>query len=286
MPWEQPQSAMLPDGRRLHLNHGPIDLIIESFSPDRESVYQRARGRFETLLQDLAAELPQLRSPLSRNPDVEGVVAHRMLRAIRPFQDRFVTPMAAVAGAVADEMLDVMVARRDEPKTYVNNGGDVAFHLDGAERFDVEIASRPSGRISVCAADPVRGVATSGWRGRSFSLGIADSVTVVAHNAAAADVAATLIANEVDLPDHPAIRRTPASALAPDSDLGDRPVTTGVGDLTSDETEGALDNGARYATKLHDAGHIAGAVMMLNDKIRWIGTDSLQIDSERERHHA
>ena len=34
---------------------------------------------------------------------------------------------------------------------------------------------------------PHRGVATSGWRGRSHSLGIADSVTVVARNAAAAD---------------------------------------------------------------------------------------------------
>lgn len=286
MPWEKPQSAILSDGRRLHLNHGPIDLIVESFGPDRDGTYRQACRRFETLLQELAAELPQLRSPLSQNPVLTGTVGQRMLCAIRPFQDRFVTPMAAVAGAVADEMLNVMVSGRDEQKAYVNNGGDVAFHLDGSERFDVDIASWPSGRISVCAADPVRGVATSGWRGRSFSLGIADSVTVVARNAAAADVAATLIANEVDLPGHSAISRTPASELAPDSDLRDRPVTTGVGSLTSTETGRALDNGARYATTLHGAGHIAGAVLMLNDAIRWIGTDSLQIDKEKERHHA
>ena len=68
----------------------------------------------------------------------------------------------------------------------------------------------------------MRGVATSGWRGRSFSLGIADAVTVLAATAAAADAAATIIANAVDLPGHPAIARRPASELEDDSDLGDR----------------------------------------------------------------
>ena len=51
----------------------------------------------------------------------------------------------------------------------------------------------------------MRGIATSGWRGRSFSLGIADAVTVLAATAAEADAAATVIANAVDLPGHPAI---------------------------------------------------------------------------------
>ena len=49
----------------------------------------------------------------------------------------------------------------------------------------------------------MRGIATSGWRGRSFSLGIADAVTVLAATAAEADAAATMIANAVDLPGHP-----------------------------------------------------------------------------------
>ena len=26
-----PQASLLSDGRRLHLNHGPIDLIVEAF---------------------------------------------------------------------------------------------------------------------------------------------------------------------------------------------------------------------------------------------------------------
>lgn len=282
MPWERPQCTMLPDGRRLHLHHGPIDLIIECFGPARNDAYDRARERFETMLQDLASELPQLRTPLADKPDLSGTVARRMLNAIQPYQTCFVTPMAAVAGAVADEMLAVITDGPDVDKAYVNNGGDVAFHLRGTERFDVNIASRPPGRIAVSADDPVRGVATSGWRGRSFSLGIADSVTVVARNAAAADVAATLIANEVDLPEHPAISRSPASVLAPDSDLRDRPVTTAVGTLTMHETDHALEKGARFATTLLEAGHIAGAILMLNDTMRCIGADVRQIDTKRE----
>ena len=77
--------------------------------------------------------------------------------------------------------------------------------------------------------DPVRGIATSGWRGRSFSLGIADAVTVLAATAAKADAAATIIANAVDLPNHAAITRVPAREIAPDNDLGERLVTRAVG---------------------------------------------------------
>lgn len=286
MPWERPQSNLLPDGRRLHLNHGPIDLIIESFGEGRDEAYRAAGERFESVLQELARELPQLRTPLSGNSELDGPIARRMMDAIQPHRNRFVTPMAAVAGAVADEMLAVMTAAHAVHKAYVNNGGDVAFHLLGNERFDIDIATRPAGRMTISAHDPVRGVATSGWRGRSFSLGIADSVTVLAGSAAAADAAATLIANEIDLPGHPAVSRAPASELAPDSDLGDRSVTTGVGALTPQETECALDSGARFAAPLLDVGLIAGAVLMLNDSVRWVGNNIQLTKLEKERCHA
>jgi uncharacterized protein len=79
---------------------------------------------------------------------------------------------------------------------------------------------RMPGAIEITRDMPVRGIATSGRHGRSLSLGIADSVTVLAATAAAADAAATLIANAVDLPGHAAVRRAPACSLDPDSDLG------------------------------------------------------------------
>ena len=58
-----PQAAMLADGRRLHLNHGPIDLIVEAFgaTQEREAAYAQAAERFQTILTELVDELPALR---------------------------------------------------------------------------------------------------------------------------------------------------------------------------------------------------------------------------------
>ena len=150
-----------------------------------------------------------------------------MAEAVWPFRQHFITPMAAVAGAVAEEMLAALTQGRDLAKAYVNDGGDIALHLAPGERFSIGIvaelaAPAIAGRAEIAASDAVRGIATSGQGGRSFSLGIADAVTVLARRAAEADAAATLIANAVDL-DHPAIQRRPASSLDPDSDLGELP---------------------------------------------------------------
>jgi len=117
---------------------------------------------------------------------------------------------------------------------------------------------------------PVRGIATSGWRGRSFSLGIADSVTVLAADAAQADVAATLVANQVYI-QHPAVRRAPADSLKDDTDLGSRLVTVDVGALPQAAIDAALDRGAAYARRLCDDGAIQGAVLMLQGAVRVAG---------------
>ena len=175
--------------------------------------------------------------------------------------------MAAVAGAVADEMLAALTAARSLETAYVNNGGDIAVHLAPGAALDLGVVARlDSPAIDATARlthdMPVRGIATSGWRGRSLSLGIADSVTVLAETAAAADVAATLIANAVDV-DSPAVARTPARDLDPDSDLGDRPVTVGVGDLTTAEIETALAAGRSAAQAMIGRRLIAGAALVL-----------------------
>ena len=264
-----PQVAWLPDGRRLHLNHGPIDLIIETFGEERERrrAHEAAVSRFQTVLAELVSELPELRKPAGATPRrFAGSTATRMELAARRFHPRFITPMAAVAGAVADEMLAAMTAAASLDKAYVNDGGDIAIHLTGEATMTAAIGGAGHGladRIVIGAADPVRGIATSGWRGRSFSLGIADAVTVLAASAAAADAAATIIANAVDLPGHPAIERVPASEMAPDSDLGERPVTVAVGRLGQDEIRAALGNGAAVADDCLRRGLIEAAALFL-----------------------
>jgi ApbE superfamily uncharacterized protein (UPF0280 family) len=227
-----PQIAFLAHGKRLHLQDGPIDLIVETCGSeiDVSAAYQAAARRFTGLLDELCAELPLLRQAADpKRCLLQGTVARRMHAAVAPFAaDCFITPMAAVAGAVAEEVLSAMLQSARLTRAYVNNGGDIALHLAHGEQFTVGLAERPDASglmrtMIIHADDSTRGIATSGRHGRSFSLGIADAVTVLARTASQADAAATIIANSVDLPGHPAIIRRPAHDLQPDSDLGARP---------------------------------------------------------------
>jgi ApbE superfamily uncharacterized protein (UPF0280 family) len=176
--------------------------------------------------------------------------------------------MAAVAGAVAEEVLGAMCAAAPLARAYVNNGGDIALHLAPGETLAAAMVDRPDrpglfGRALVRAEDGVRGIATSGWRGRSHSLGIADAVTVLAASAAEADAAATVIANAVDLPGHPAVQRVPCAEIDPDSDLGRLEVTRGVGALEPAEIGRALQHGVACAERLVSRGLIAAAALHL-----------------------
>ena len=294
---------MLPDGRRLHLQHGPIDLVIEAWGAPGEvaACYGQAVRRFETMLTELVGELALLRTPVARGPcPLRGSVARRMWRAAAGHLPLFVTPMAAVAGAVADEVLAAMLEGRVVSRAYVNNGGDIALHLSppenpasahwvpasagtsgrdvscSGESFRVGLVVEPEhphvpGAIEITHDMPVRGVATSGRRGRSLSLGIADSVTALAATGAGADAAATLIANAVDLPGHGSVRRAPASSLDPDSDLGEHLVTVDVGPLDGAEIEAALAAGAEAAQDMIAQGLIDAAVLVLGQTVRTVG---------------
>jgi len=272
-----PVAALLGDGARLHLQHGPIDLIVGADAPlpeGRKSAFEAAARRFDTILNELVSELPLLRRAVGLQGP-KGVIAQRMHRAARPFfPEVFVTPMAAVAGAVADEVLSAMVASTTLSRAYVNNGGDIALHLGKGTQYNAAIAGLDGasyGRIAIDTTTGVRGIATSGRGGRSLSLGIATSVTVLAKNAAAADVAATLIANAVDLLGHPAITRIPACDLDPDSDLGARPVVTHVGPLRPSGVALALSAGAATAHDMCDRGLILGAALFLGKDQRIVG---------------
>ncbi len=288
-----PQIRFLADGKRLHLQDGPIDLIVETGGSERNvrAAYDAAARRFTGLLDELCEELKMLRE--AADPArclLQGSVARRMHAAVAPFAaDYFITPMAAVAGAVAEEILGAMVQAVLLDRAYVNNGGDIALHLAEGERFTVGLIDRPDRHCVmrttiIDANDPSRGVATSGRHGRSFSLGIADAVTVLGRTASQADAAATIIANAVDLPGHPAILRVPAYELQPDSDLGARPVTRGVGRLSGDEIATALGAGAACARALLAAGLIDGATLRLCGETVSVASRPIEVRDSRRAH--
>jgi uncharacterized protein len=285
-----PQIRLLADGRRLHLQDGPIDLIVEARGSEANvrAAYDAAARRFTGLLDELCDELKMLRE--AADPTrcrLQGAVARRMHAAVAPFAvDHFITPMAAVAGAVAEEILGTMVQEARLERAYVNNGGDIALHLAQGECFTVGLIDRPDRRgvmrtTIIDAEMPSRGVATSGRHGRSFSLGIADAVTVLARTASQADAAATIIANAVDLPGHPAILRVPAHDLQPDSDLGPRLVTRDVGRLSGDEIMVALEAGAACARVLLAAGLIDGAALCLHGETRAVALKAIKDGAPR-----
>ena len=262
---------------RLHLQHGPIDIIAHVDAPEevRKRLYSTASHRFSTVLEELVAEMDLLKQPWSADlPDPKGGIAQKMCFAVRG-SDIFVTPMAAVAGAVADEMLETMLFEAQKPdscvehihRMYVNNGGDIAFWLNTGESFSIGVVDNPgipelNARVSLAYESPVRGIATSGWRGRSLSLGIADAVTVLAGSAATADAAATLIANDVNV-DYPGILKRPASEVKDESDLGMLPVTVDVPPLPVDQISEALKRGAQTAGNFIRTGKIEAAYLSL-----------------------
>ena len=269
-----PSSRVLAGGR-LHFQHGPIDIVAYAQGNPAQvrSAHDDAWRRFSTVLDELVAELAQLRTAVGARCALRGDVARTMWDACHRCAEGFITPMAAVAGSVAQ----ALITSYDRPgidRAWVNNGGDIALHLTEGHsvrvglfadlaRLDeamLQAGIRSDGVMEIDAAMGVRGLATSGWRGRSHSLGVADSVTVLASTASLADAAATVIANAVNVED-PAIVRRPAVSLKDDSDLGERLVTVDVAALDPEKISVALAQGLEVARRLKEKGLILECVL-------------------------
>lgn len=197
-------------------------------------------------------------------------VVNLMIASARQAADASVTPLIAVAGSVADLVADAIFADEAVTLVTVNNGGDIAVRMRAAAA--VTIGIRPnagsdgmSHRMKLDAACHIGGVATSGFGGRSFTLGIASAAVAAAASASLADVAATLIGNAVDTEGAPVVRR-PARELDADTDIPDLLVTTRVGALSDRQVEAALANGIGKARRFQDRGLIAGALVALRGR--------------------
>lgn len=289
------QRTQLSDGR-WHFQHGPMDIVIGASGRPAAmaQAHQHAWERFSGVLDELVQELALLRRPVRGACPLHGPVARRMWQACQPFQNAFITPMAAVAGSVAQELI-ASYDRDGVTRAWVNNGGDIALHLAAGQAVRIGLYAdiarldsqelcggiRTDGAFEVSSRLPVRGVATSGWRGRSFSMGIADSVTILARTAAEADAAATVIANAVDVADARIVRR-PACELKDDSDLGALPVTVDVPPLAPALVQQALQAGLLRAQALRAAGLIWSAALVCQNQVA--STDTAAMGTLENRH--
>jgi len=271
---QDPISAVFQDGRR-HFQHGPIDII--AYAEGEHEVVEHAHAaawkRFKNVLNELTSELTKLRQPIGQHCPLQGAIAKTMWQACNDCTQDFITPMAAVAGAVAQALIEDY-RLPGISRAWINNGGDIAVHITPGHSLKIGLFADLSslsqnmaqagipvdGVFEITQDSGVRGVATSGWRGRSHSLGLADSVTVLASTAARADAAATVIANEVNV-DDPRIVRIPANALKDNSDLGEIPVTVDVPLLSAENIHIALQQGLKRAMELKNKGLIISAVI-------------------------
>ncbi len=255
---------------RIQVSEGPMELGVQIEGEEDEVRMwgKRLPDQAKMLLSEVTAFRPLLKlkgcelTVKSRWPRV----IRRMVEAVQVVDAVSLTPMAAVAGAISGEILDRILNESSEKmvSVLVNNGGDLALYSPGNPlRVGVRGTSLPGEKITVPRSEKPYGVATSGWRGRSFSGGIADAVVVLAPSSAIADAAATYVGNHVTLGDHPAVRRERADLLDPETDIPELRVTVACGQLTPDETQRALRRGLEASLRLRERGLILNAFLYL-----------------------
>lgn len=262
----------LAEGRVL-LDYGPLTIFIEARkggAPCREAA-ARAAGQAVTLLEELVPFLPVVRSP-ARQVDCRPLyppVVNAMIAAARATGDPHLTPLAAVAGTIA-RFCAQKAQEEGADWVVVNNGGDIALVVPPDGRIKVGVwedlaGTKISHLVEVTRASGIGGIATSGFGGRSFTLGIAGAATVLAGDAGTADACATVLGNAVNV-DHPNIVRVPAASLDPGTDIPTLWVTKEVGFLPPEAVESALQNGLAKAREFYERGLIRGAIVNLRGR--------------------
>jgi len=210
-------------------------------------------------------------------------VVGKMLSVARRFDDPTITPLIAVAGAGADEVADFITGRQHVGKVVVNNGGDIAVRIKNQEIVKIGIKTDVSEKaishvMTVGTKSGIGGVATSGFGGRSFTMGVANAAVAVARDAISADVAATLIGNAANVKSR-AVSRDMAKNLYHATDIPNHLVTTGIGGLTKSEIDEAINAGRRKAETFQNMGLIIGAIVAVKDRT-WISESILPMTQQ------
>jgi len=252
-------------GGAVMIECGPMRLVIDARVGKVAQPQQALRAADEAVrfLEGVATVRPFLgRDYRGFTRQITDPLALKMVASIQAVGDEDLTPMAAVAGTIADAVADFLF-ERGMTRVLVDNGGDVAIRCCDGEPVTVGI--RPnveSERIAqVMVLGPERtawGIATSGLGGRSLTRGVLEAATVVAADASLADAAATAVANASYVEDS-AVVQAPAEAIDPHTDIAGLRVTAGVGPLPEEKKNQAVNQAIRRAEKLIDNNIVLGA---------------------------
>ena len=255
---------------KVYVDYGPVQMTIsaEQHGKFLTKEVEQAGSLVPEILKSLAGVLPLAKQPWPKIREVDSLprVLSLMTQAVSRTKEKNLTPMAAVAGTFADLIADFLMSRR-ATKVIVNNGGDIAIRLKERETAEIGIAPRVGARtlthyLSLKPQNEVGGVATSGFGGRSFTLGIADAVVVAAKSSALADACATLVANYTNV-EVPSIERCLAREIDPNTDIPDLMVTVKVGPLQERAVQEAIARGLARAKELIKAKLIYGSIIFV-----------------------
>jgi uncharacterized protein len=271
MPYER--SIHLLQGGAVLVECGPMRLVIDArigrVAQPQEA--QQAAEHAVHCLEGVAAAWKSLgRDYRERMSQITDPLALKMIASVQAVGDVDLTPMAAVAGTIADAVADFLF-QRGMTRVLVDNGGDIAIRSSEDEPINVGIRLQPD-RQSVSHAVVLRperkawGVATSGIGGRSLTRGVLEAATVVAGDASLADAAATAVANASRLEDSAVIRK-PAEEIDPYTDIAGLDVTVRVDPLAEKSKELAIDQALRRAEDLIENRIILGAFVACQGRL-------------------
>lgn len=257
----------------MYIEVGPVGININGekdgkpYSFEPEKLQENIGG----ILEEIRECLPILKQKAYKIRKVTRLpeVARKMIEAVKIVDESTLTPMAAVAGAVADSVKEHFKST-DLDFISINNGGDISLFSKDTRIIRVGVGDINKNKATpyVLKIESLKdfGIATSGFGGRSFTLGLADIVTVIGKTGAISDAAATFICNRTDVEDIKVLRRK-ASEIDPMTDIPDELVTIHIGKLSRSVIKAALDNGLCAAYNLKNLNVIYDAVLILKGNI-------------------
>ncbi len=263
----------LPGDRAILAENGPLRMVIQAWQgpdPRLELAMEAAKYAFECL-ERVAGQLAELKR---RPGDIHVLppepISREMIASVRAVGDADLTPMAAVAGTLADAVADWLF-RQGLSRVIVDNGGDIAIRLAAGETTRVGL--RPeiqhqqiSHVLTVDGRHSSWGVCTSGLGGRSFTCGFASAVTAIARTSSLADAAATSVANACFV-EGADVLQVPAEKLDPNTDIPGLLVTVSRGSLSPAQTSEALLKALKKAEQLTQKGVIWGAIVAIGKQV-------------------
>ena len=262
--------SIIKDGK-LFIENGPTNIIAEAFSIEKKAIYNLICEYSSKFLKDISQEIETLKKPTSEKNKFKSEIANTMFNSTKLFLPNFITPMASVAGSISELLLLKVLEKFNVDKIYINNGGDISLYISKNEKFNFSIGGETSFIVEYANIKGLGGIATSGWKGRSFSMGIADSVTVIANKASVADSAATLICNKIDLKNSNKVKKINANNLYEDTDLKNKLITVSVENLTEYEIKEAIIKGKIISEHFISKKIIKSVIINLQNNILILG---------------